>query len=73
MTVTPNNPNARYTPPDPGGRSRFLIRGIAIACLLGAVNAVVLMIALRDATPPPTPKQQPANQTPTNGSSAQPQ
>lgn len=60
MSTTPSNdPNARTVPPDPGGRSRYLVRGIAIACILLGVVAVALMIVLHQNAPPPKPDSQP--------------
>ncbi|WP_419805501.1 hypothetical protein [Terriglobus sp.] len=56
-TAPSNDPNAKSVPPDPGGRSRFLVRGIAIACIALAVIAVVLLIGLKQTAPPAKPGQ----------------
>ena len=58
-TAPSNDPNATGVPPDPGGRSRYLIRGIAIACVALAVLAIVLMFTLHSTAPPPNPNHQP--------------
>ena len=57
-TAPSNDPNARSIPPDPGGRSRYLIRGIAIACVVLAVIAVALMVTLHQNAPPAKPTHQ---------------
>ncbi len=58
-TAPSNDPNARSVPPDPGGRSRFLVRGIAIACIVLAVLVIVLMFTLHSTAPPANPNHQP--------------
>ena len=68
MITTPqpdpgSHPSDRAVPPDPGGRSRHLVRGLAVVILVCAVVVVILMIMLHHQTQPPTPPQQPASQS----------
>ena len=60
-TAPSNDPNAKNVPPDPGGRSRYLVRGIAITCVVLAVVAVILLFILHSAAPSANPNQQQQN------------
>ena len=59
--ATPNASSRRNPPPDPGGRSRYLIRCIGIVCAALAILAVLLMLALGRATPNNVPERRQGN------------